>query len=123
MAPRLAFCILILTWIGCSQPRVPVSDLAAAKSMVEKVMESWKSGASIDEFRQSSGIIVSEDLWKRGQTLLSYQMKGEGEMLGPNVRFRITLSCSDKSGKKSERTFNYLVTTVPEKTFFREEGS
>ncbi len=42
------------------------------------------------------------------------QGRGEGEMLGPNVRFKISLKYIGKNGTSEERSYNYLVTkTLP----------
>ena len=94
-----------------------------ARKLAETLLDKWKSGASIEEMAsQTPPMYASEDLWKKGTKLTDYQFVGNGEMLGPNVRFKISLKCSGKDGKVTERSFNYLVTTTPALTFHREEG-
>ena len=132
MTFRIAFgspLILVFVFLGlvfttgCGPRKVPLSDGHQAKELAEKLLRQWKSGASIDDLsRQTPPIFVSEDLWKNGAKLSDFQILGDGEMLGPNVRFKISLKCSGKDGKMMERSFNFLVTTTPALTFFREEG-
>ena len=109
--------------VGCGPRQVPLSDKAQARQVAEKVLDAWKSGSSMEEMKSlSPPIIVSEDLWRKQSSLNSYQFISDGEMLGPNVRFSIQLTCTDSEGKEIDRTFNYLVTTTPAITFFREEN-
>lgn len=116
--------LLIITTWGCSQQsNVPMSDMAKAREVAEKVLDAWKSGAAMEGMKnETPPIVVSEDLWRNRVKLTSYKFQGDGERLGTNVRHKILLIYTDKGGKKVERTFNYLITTVPAITFFREEG-
>lgn len=115
--------LIVASW-GCSQqPSVPMSDMAKARQVAEKVLDAWKSGAAMESMKnETPPIVVSEDLWRNKATLTSYKFQGDGERMGTNVRHKVLLIYADKSGKKMERTFNYLITTVPAVTFFREEG-
>lgn len=107
---------------GCSQPQVPVSDLAQARKVAEQVLEAWKSGSTMDDLKKlSPPIIVYDDLWRKQAKLSSYKIQGEGALHGSNARFQIQLTFSDTDGKTAEKSFAYLVTTTPAITFFREE--
>ena len=113
----------LMTAIGCGPAKVPISDSQQARSLAEKLLEQWKSGVKIAELpKQSPPVYVSEDLWKKEAKLTEFKFLNEGDMLGPNVRFKVSLKCKGKDGKVTERSFNYLVTTTPALTFFREEG-
>jgi len=118
------FVLLILgSTMGCGPTQVPMSDIQQAKSLAERMLGKWKSGEEMSKFAsQTPPVYVSEDLWKKGAKLESFTFIDEGQMFGSNVRFKITLKCTWKDGKVSERTFNYLVTTTPALTFFREES-
>ncbi len=108
---------------GCGPATVPPSDTKQALELVDKLMGQWKSGATVEELaKMTPPIFVSEALWKSGARLTDYKVVGEGEMLGPNVRFKISLKYIGKNGTSEERSYNYLVTTTPALTFFREEG-
>ena len=113
----------LMTAIGCGPSKVPLSDSQQARSLAEKWLEQWKSAVKIDELsKQNPPVFVSEELWRKEAKLTEFKFVSVGEMLGPNVRFNILLKCIGKEGKVTERSFNYLVTTTPALTFFREEG-
>jgi len=121
--------ILILMFLGfmmatgCGPSKVPLSDSQQARTLAEKLLDQWKLGVKMDALpNQTPPVYVSEDLWKKEATLIEFKFHGDGEMLGPNVRFKISLKCKGKDGKLTQRSFNYLVTTTPALTFFREEG-
>lgn len=117
------FIVNLFWFVGCSQPQVPISDMAQAREVAEQVLEAWKSGSAMDDMKTlSPPIIVSEDLWRKKVKLNAYSFIGEGSMLGPNVRFEIQLKYKDESGRDVEKVFPYLVTTTPVITFFREDG-
>lgn len=115
---------LLLGALGCSgAPKVADSDPAKAKEIATTILESWKSGLAMDSLqKQSPPIYAVIDLWKNGHTLDSYEIIGDGEMLGPNVRLQVRFQCLDKAGKKVDRTISYLVTTTPAITFIKEDG-
>lgn len=115
------FCCLLSA--GCGRAPVPPSDSKQALELVDKLMGQWKSGATVEELaKMTPPTYVSEALWKGGAKLKDYKVVGEGEMLGPNVRFKISLKYTGQNGTVAERSFNYLVTTTPALTFHREEG-
>jgi hypothetical protein len=116
--------LVLIGALGCSgAPKVSDSDPAQAKEIANRILESWKSGGSMDSLKkQSPPIFAMIDLWKDGCSLDSYEIMGDGEMLGPNVRLQVRFQCKDKAGKKVDRTINYLVTTTPAITFIKEDG-
>ena len=117
--PALLCCLLAS---GCGPAKVPPSDTKQALELVDKLMGEWKSGVTVEELaKMTPPTFVNEALWKSGAKLTDYKVVGEGEMLGPNVRFKISLKYTGKNGTAAERSFNYLVTTTPALTFFREE--
>ncbi len=118
--PLLLCCLLAA---GCGPAKVPPSDSQQALALVEKLMGQWKSGAKVEELAEMTPpTYVREDLWKNGVKLTNYKVVGEGEMLGPNVRFKISLKYAGKNGTVAEKSFYYLVTTTPALTFFREDS-
>jgi hypothetical protein len=118
----LTVAILIVGSVGCSSTSVPASDIAEAKKLVSTVLDSWKEGKTIAELKsRSPTIVVGEVLWEKQTGLQSYEIQGDGKMQGTNVRFTVLLNYTT-NGKKASRAFNYLVTTAPVLTFFREDG-
>ena len=117
-------CLVGVVWTaGCAPTSVANSDPRQARELVDRLLSAWKSGATPLELKHEvPPVFVGEELWKSGASLSSYEIIGDHQMMGPNVRFTILLRFTDRNGKAVERTFNYLVTTTPALTFFREEG-
>ena len=116
--------LLVCGSLGCSGVgKVSDSDPAQAKELATKILDTWKSGAAMGSLQQQSPPIYAViDLWKDGYILRSYEIIGDSEMLGPNVRLQVRFRCEDKNGKKVDRTFKYLVTTTPAITFIKEDS-
>lgn len=124
IAVRSVGIVLALSFqIGCRPVGAPMSDASQAKTLMQKTMEQWRSGGSLDELRkQSPPVYVTEDLWRNGALLNDYSISEESERLGSNIRLRVNLRCTNKSGKAIEKSFRYIVTTQPALTIVREEG-
>lgn len=116
--------IVLSCVIGCSgAPSVSKSDPNAAKELAKTILDAWKNGKTMESLKQQTPpMYVVIDLWRDGHILTSYEFVGEGEMVGPNVRFPVRFICQDKAGKKVDKTIKYLVTTTPAITFIKEDG-
>jgi hypothetical protein len=116
--------ILLSHFSGCSSaPSVANSDPARAKEIATTILDAWKNGESMESLKQKTPPMFAViDLWKDGCKLNSYEIVGDGEMVGPNVRFQVRFNCQDKAGKKVDKTIKYLVTTTPAITFIKEDG-
>ena len=115
--------LILFLQLGCSPRTAPMSDAAQAKELLQKMLDEWKSGTSLDELKKRHPpVYFTEDLWRNGATLNEYVMKEESEVLGSNIRFQVKLKCTNKGGKAIERPVRYIVTTQPALTIVREEG-
>ncbi len=115
--------ISMATMCGCGPVPVPVSDPALAKQLLEETLENWKAGESWDSLqKKTQPVYVTEDLWRARCRLTNFSVLGEGELMASNIRFRVQLKCTSLTGKTTDRTVNYLVTTKPALTIAREEG-
>lgn len=113
----------ILFQLGCTPSTAPVSDAGRAKELLQSALDAWKSGVSIEESRKGNPpVYVTEDFWRNGFKLREYALVGESETLGSNIRFKVDLKCTNKTGKVIDKPVRYLVTTVPAMTIVREEG-
>jgi hypothetical protein len=120
----LSLCIVLSSVIGCSNaPSVSSSDPNKAKEIATTILDAWKNGETMESLKQKTPPMFAViDLWKDGSKLNSYEFVGDGEMVGPNVRFQVRFNCQDKAGKKVDKTIKYLVTTTPAITFIKEDG-
>ncbi|MFN7292742.1 MAG: hypothetical protein ACK5YR_20440 [Pirellula sp.] len=129
MATRIPFLslglpIVLLSILGCTgAPSVSNSDPTKAKEIAITILDAWKQGETMESLKQKTPPMFAViDLWKDGSKLNSYEIIGEGEMVGPNIRFQVRFNCQDKAGKKVDKTIKYLVTTTPAITFIKEDG-
>ena len=119
----LASAACLLLQLGCTPSTAPISDAGRAKDILQSSLDAWKSGASIEDSRKGNPpIYITEDFWRNGSKLREYKLVGESEELGSNIRFKVDLKCTNKTGKAIDKTVRYLVTTVPALTIVREEG-
>jgi hypothetical protein len=120
----LGLAIVLSQFAGCSSaPSVANSDPTKAKEIATTILDAWKNGETMESLKQKTPPMFAViDLWKDGSKLNSYEFVGDGEMVGPNVRFQVRFNCQDKAGKKVDKTIKYLVTTTPAITFIKEDG-
>lgn len=128
MAPRsgpfgLMLAALIGVYLtGCSGGHVATSDAVAAKALLQRSLEDWKSGRSAKELASGDPpVYVSEDWWHSGFELKDFRIEGDGEVSGTNVRLTVSLEgVHPKLGNKKASQV-YLVTTTPALTISRED--
>ncbi len=107
---------------GCQPTTAPFSDVSEARQLLTKTLNAWVAGESLDEQRtKKPPVYVTEDLWYGGQQLQSFELHGDGEMIGTNARFHVTLHHSRDSQRVTRRDVTYLVTTAPAQTIARED--
>jgi hypothetical protein len=109
--------------VGC-QGKAQQTDAAAARATLQRALDSWKAGTSLEEFEQSSPAVnVVEPAWRDGTRLAGYDLDGSEKPHGFDLRFKVKLSVIDASGQKSEQTASYTVSTAPALVIVRgEEG-
>lgn len=113
---------VFLFQFGCGPAKAPMSDASQAKELLQSMLNEWKAGTKMDGMKQRNPpIYVTEDLWRGSNKLVDYELVGESETLGSNIRFQVKLKCG-KGSKSVEKSVRYLVTTRPALTMVREEG-
>ena len=85
-------------------------------------LDHWKSGGDPLSMPSSSTPMTVQDLeWQSGARLLDYEVLGDGVPADANLRVKVKLTLANKAkGKNAEKTVNYLVTTSPAVTVFRD---
>ncbi|MEZ6134579.1 MAG: hypothetical protein R3C53_06695 [Pirellulaceae bacterium] len=85
-------------------------------------MDAWKSGATVDDqLSHSPPVYVSDELWQDGFQLINYQLIGDSEPYGPNVRVQVELECKRPSERARKYVVCYLISTAPAITIARQE--
>ena len=108
---------------GCSveSGSTATVDLASARESLERSLESWKKGATIDCLRLASPPIVVQDSdWMLGQTLVGFEVTGDGNVVHANFRIPARLTLRSSQGNEVSKTVSYVVQTNPEITVFRD---
>jgi hypothetical protein len=119
------FCSVVMLALGCTGQSPPnPSDPAAGKELLEKALDAWKRGESHEAYKQSTpSITVIEHAWKSGAKLIDFEIAGDYESAGYDVRFKVTLNLIDKGGSPKKQKALYNVCTTPALVVKRAEGS
>jgi hypothetical protein len=105
---------------GCSGGVANPVDPNRALDALKTALDHWKSGGDPLAMPTSSTPMTVQDLeWQSGAKLVDYQVLGEGVPADANLRVKVKLTLAGK-GKNAEKTVNYLVTTSPAVTVFRD---
>ncbi len=121
-AIHAALCAVLALLAGCSGGGGSGEvDVDRAQEVLRLALDHWKKGESIDSLKAGSPAIVAQDFdWMAGQTLVSYEVEGQGKNENVNQRIPVRLTLRDKGGKELTKTVNYLVSTSPALTVFRD---
>jgi len=118
--------VVLIAWAasaGCGNgDRVPPSDVAAAEALVQESFTAWQAGSPVRELANGRPpVYVADDWWHAGFELDDFQIEGNGELVGTNVRVTVTLNGTHPKLGKQRITQPFLVTTIPALTIARED--
>jgi hypothetical protein len=115
--------MMLLALPGCSSGQAHAVDTPRAQEALKTALEHWKRGETPRSLSASATPMTVQDLeWESGARLIDYQILGEGEPAGANLRVRVKVTTEGGKGKSksTEKTVNYLVGTSPSVTVFRD---
>ena len=69
---------------------------------------------------QEPSIIMNEDAWRTGSSLLEFTMEPAGKMNGRQVRWVVQIKLRDKKGKETTQKATYTVDTIPRIVIVRD---
>jgi hypothetical protein len=127
----VAACLVALATLllpGCSNPSTanPV-DVPQARDALKIALDAWKKGETTGSLASASTPMTVQDFeWDTGSKLIDYQLVGDGNADGPNLRIQVKLTTiSDpakgkKEAKPTEKKASYVVGTSPRLTVFRD---
>jgi len=123
--PFVAFGLALALALGCSGRSPPdPSDPAAGRELLEKALDAWKRGETREAYKQTApSVTVIEHAWKPESKLIGYEIDPENSASGYDVRFKVTLTVQDSSGKPTKQKALYNVCTTPALVVKRAEGS
>jgi hypothetical protein len=118
-----AIIAVALGFLGCGgEGQVAARvDPPRAREALRTALESWKKGEKIDALKTAFPAIVIQDFdWMAGQSLVSYEVTGDGKDDDANLRIPVKLTLRTPEGKETQKTVSYVVGTSPALTVFRD---
>lgn len=111
---------LCLAGSGCGPTRAAPVDVDLARDTLNKVLQHWQQGGTIDELRSASPeIVVQEPLWSNGNKLLQFALVDEGREEDANWYCEVELTLeSAEGGEPAKKSVTYVVGTDPVLTVF-----
>ena len=110
--------IVLVAVAGCAGQKTPPapSDPTAGKAALQKVLDAWKNGDTLDAFQKANpDITVVNTAWQQGVKLPEYTIDEKSDMNGYDVQFTVRESAK-KGGKVS-----YTVSTTPKLVVIRND--
>ena|SRR5579871_864100 len=112
-----ALCLVVLVGCGSQTP----ADIEQAGPALRSALDAWKAGWSQKDLEnQNPSILMNEDDWREGRTLVDFQMEPNGVMHGRQVVWWAMIKTKDKKGKIEERRAKYVVDTTPRLVIVRD---
>lgn len=106
---------------GCGGPQPEIVNPELARQTLESTLDRWKQGDLPETLATENPEVIVQDMdWTNGAKLIEFALVDDGESVDANLRAKVKLSLQDASGKTSERTVTYVVTTSPKLTVFRD---
>ncbi len=115
------FALVLLIVSGCAgEQRAKPVDVELARTTLTQVLEHWKNGGGISDFRsQSPEIVIQETFWSSGHSLLSFTLvDARAEDANWFCDVELTLTAAS-GGQTTKKTVTYAVGTDPVLTVFR----
>jgi hypothetical protein len=102
-------------------PPTPTVPADAVKAL-EQVLDAWQK-AELPGSLQAlpSPIMVRDEDWQAGLKLQDFEIQGEPERYGHDVRILVQLSLTQKGASSSKKTVRYTVATEPSVSVMRDD--
>lgn len=101
---------IVVVGAGGCQPRKYEAKPDVAKALLERVLDDWKKGVTVEALRQEKPpIYVADERWMGGATLTSYTIR-DGQPFGASMRYVVAIEGPPPLGA---REVVYLVSTEP----------
>lgn len=105
-------CAGMMAVTGCGNKLPDPADPNAGREALTLALNTWKNGGSQEELQnRKPAVYFNEPEWQEGKKLLRYEIKGQLEPFGRQLRANVLLSVQDKNGATKEMTIPYQVDT------------
>jgi hypothetical protein len=106
---RLLLPFLIASLAGCGTSLPPETDPAKGREALQLVLEAWKAGTSLDDFRKQNSIVTWDPDWEAGHKLAKYELSPADKRSGVDLQVSVTLTIIGEGGKSRDRTVNFNI--------------
>jgi hypothetical protein len=118
--PIRAAALGLLVLSGCGEAAPTPPDAAEARATLEKALEAWRNGETIEAQKSASpAVVVADSKWERGDKLARFEIEEPPSPSGAQQKFRVKLWLVDAKGKEKKDAAQYEVGTEPVRTVFR----
>ena len=108
--------LAVLLAAGCGGGRLQApADPGRAREALCAALDAWQRG----EPPGAPAVRVNDPDWSAGYRLTRYQLASAGDRDGIDLRYRVTLTLRDPTGKTVRKATNYVVGTSPVPTVVR----
>ena len=105
-------CAVLMAMTGCGKKLPDPADPNAGREALTLALNTWKNGGSQEELQnRNPAVYFNEPEWQAGKKLVRYEIKGQLEPFGRQLRANVLLSVQDKNGATKDMTIPYQVDT------------
>ena len=116
----VVLCAIVAATCGCDRSARSLHlDEVQARESLTASLEAWKSGKQPDDLKPE--IYIGEWDWKKGHSLVDYEVLPGEVNDGTNLHLRVRLTLKDMKGKTSKPEAEYIVGTSPVVTISRQD--
>ncbi|MHC5543393.1 hypothetical protein ACYOEI_34655, partial [Singulisphaera rosea] len=99
------------------------ADPMRAQEALQKVLDAWKAGETPEALAtRTPPIHVSDGDWRSGFRLVGYKAIGEGQLVGYDMTYPVTLELKSPKGRGVAKKAVYTISTNPMLLVLRQEG-
>lgn len=113
--------LLLACGPGNNSP-APPSSVDEARQALVVALDTWRNQQAPAALAEREPPIVMNDHdWAQGKRLIDYQIQGEGNSFGNNVRFQVLLNLTAPTGRSQRAAALYVVATEPAINILRSD--
>jgi hypothetical protein len=106
------FVAAAVCFTGCSKKAPEPANPDTARQALTEALKTWVQGGSAGDLeKRTPPIYFNDPQWKAGKRLKRYQIKGNLEEFGRQLRCTVSLALEDEEGKTEERDAPYQIDT------------
>jgi hypothetical protein len=114
--------LAVLLAAGCGRGLPAPAGPDQARGALRAALDAWQRGDRPDALRTASPAVhVKDPDWSAGHRLTRYQIAGDGERAGIDLRYAVRLTLSGPRGQAVHKNTAYVVGTSPVLTVVRND--